>query len=220
MINTKYLVPEVYYDRSRDFQLMGRTYDIIFNYLKTNIDTISNNPLSNDSDKKLINLVASTLGFKQLHNYNTDQLKAICSVYQLAIRNKGNIQSLKIVLDTLLHVAGISESVEIDITGPVIRIMVPPELTDLTLFYDMLDYILPAGCSCFIIKQLRITTPVETESAMEETHVITQNDNYKTAFVPQYQSLVAPADTAGGRNDNMTVMGYDENATKPFTPQS
>lgn len=215
MIKTKYLVPEVYYDRSRDFQLMGRTYDVIFNYLKTNADTISNNPLSDDSDNKLINLVSTTLGFKQLHQYNTNQLKAICSIYQLAIKNKGSLNSIKLVVDALLNVNGIDEEAEIEVSNYTLIVKVPSSLTDLTLLNDMLDYILPAGISCNITKQTITRSEAANEFGYEEVESSVNRGNYATAFIPQYQSQVTPSDTGVGRNDNMTVMGYDDNATKP-----
>ena len=48
MIKTKNLTPENYYKQSRDFQLIGRIFDFVLNYLKTNVDAVSNNPFSED----------------------------------------------------------------------------------------------------------------------------------------------------------------------------
>ena len=165
MIKTQNLVPEVYYNRSRDFQLIGRVYDIVFNYLKTNIDTISNLPNTDEVDDKLVNLVSTTLGFKEYHSYNVKQLKALCSIFTVVIRNKGNIQSIQYVLDMLCNIENSSTKAEIvtdtkDIYN--LKVFIPQDISDTTLFQDILNYILPAGMSCTIIQEMAAETYSQT----------------------------------------------------------
>ena len=81
MIKSQNLVPNIYYNESRDFQLFGRIYDIIFNYAKTNIDLMENFPINNYTDSKLIELLARTLGFNNKLSYRNDDLNAICNVF-------------------------------------------------------------------------------------------------------------------------------------------
>ena len=40
MIKLQELTPSVYYEQSRDFQFIGRLYDIVLNYIKTNADNL------------------------------------------------------------------------------------------------------------------------------------------------------------------------------------
>ena len=163
MIKTQNLVPEVYYNRSRDFQLLGRIYDIIFNYLKTNIDTINNAPYSEDLDDKLVSLVSTTLGFKQTHEYNTEQLKALCSTFVKVLRNKGNLNSIQYLLNLLANVEANTDTYYWSVSEDnpyLLNIYLPLSLTDTSLFEDMLTYVLPAGMSYRIIKQLLL--PVDT----------------------------------------------------------
>ena len=168
MINTYYQVPEVYYKESRDFQLLGRIYDIIFNYLKTNIDTIYHNPLDKSTDKNLLDLLSCTLGFESRHNYDINQLYAICSSFSKIIRNKGTLYAIEITINALLNSQGIDKVPEILIeeSNPyLINIFIPTALVDTTLLEDILDYIMPVGMSYSIIKSINI------KSANEDIYV-------------------------------------------------
>ena len=64
------MVPEVYYNKSRDFQVLGRAYDIISNYMKMNSDLVRDNTISINNKAMIIDLICSTLGFKAKHEYN------------------------------------------------------------------------------------------------------------------------------------------------------
>ena len=69
MIRLQDLTPAVYYDQSRDFQFIGRLYDLVLNYSKTNAANLYNLPIGENMDEQLLNLLALTLGFKPTKNY-------------------------------------------------------------------------------------------------------------------------------------------------------
>ena len=96
MIRLQDLVPNVYYEKSRDFQFIGRLFDIVLNSVKTNSDTLYNLPSGKNKDERLLNLLAFTLGFQPKHHYNSKQLEAICSVLPLIIQNKGSLMAIVI----------------------------------------------------------------------------------------------------------------------------
>ena len=77
MIKTQKLTPEVYYKESRDFQFFGRLYDVLFNYLKTETDLIRSFPLNNTQNTIFAELILKTLGFRNLREYQLDQLLAV-----------------------------------------------------------------------------------------------------------------------------------------------
>lgn len=165
MIKTQNLTPDVFYKKSRDFQILGRIYDIVFNYLKTNIDTLDNLPANENVDDKLVDLVAISLGFKQSHNYNVKQLKSLCSIFTTVIRNKGNKQSIQLVLDMLTNIENSAQHAEIIIDNDcpyILKVFIPEDISDTTLFEDVLNYILPAGMSCTIIQQIALNSYSET----------------------------------------------------------
>ena len=168
MIETKNLVPEVYYNRSRDFQVLGRIYDIILNYVKTNTQVINNAPYSEDIDDVLIPLISTTLGFKQTHEYNTNQLKVLCSSFVSILRNKGNFTAIETLLSILGNVENTKDSYDyaIDKNNPyLLNIYLPLSISDTSLFEDMLYYVLPAGMSYRIIKEL-IIEETDTKTTM------------------------------------------------------
>lgn len=159
MIKTYNLVPEVYYKRSRDFQLLGRIYDVIFNYMKMNTNLVNNLPYEQNIDDKLISLVTTTLGFKQIHEYNAKQLKGLCSIFVNCLRNKGSLASIRQLLNLLLNVEDqeLGADFVIDKDNPqLLNIYIPQSVTDTSLVEDMLLYILPAGMSYRIIKETRV----------------------------------------------------------------
>ncbi len=175
MIRLKDLTPEVYYKESRDFQFIGRLFDVVLNSAKTEVDLMYNIPLSDDSNEKLLELMALTLGFKPKHQYNTRQLKAICKVFPEILRNKGSIKSIIIACNALFNAASAEQALDYDFTrgsnNTELNIYVPQDFKDITVIADLLDYILPAGMSCNIIRELQLKTASTTE--LETRDVIT-----------------------------------------------
>ena len=176
MIKLQDYTPEVYYRESRDFQFIGRLYDLVLNYVKTNADLIYSLPLSDNSDNQFIDLMAMTLGFHAKHKYTSQQLKAICFVLSEIIRNKGTIKALTIACDAIFHAEGIQGQFDYALpdkdNNTNIIIYLPQELSDTTLLNDLFEYILPAGMSCQIIKtyseKATPTTEVGVESAFHQ----------------------------------------------------
>lgn len=147
MIKTKNLVPEVYYNQSRDFQFLGRAFEIIFNYAKMNTDLITGAPTSNNLDDRLIPLLAKTVGFETRHQYNAQDLKNVCDVFIDLVRNKGTKNAIERAVYTLMNAQNISgyTEVRIDSDNHVVNIYIPYGLKDLVLLEDIFDYILPVG---------------------------------------------------------------------------
>ena len=69
MIRTEKLIPQVYYDESRDFQVLGRLFDTIANYGKMNIDLMLS-PETKESPSQIVKLLATFVGFVTKHNYD------------------------------------------------------------------------------------------------------------------------------------------------------
>lgn len=161
MIKTRDLVPNIYYDNSRDFQFFGRIYEIVFNYVKTNIDLMNGLPLSKNSDLSMIGLVLTTLGFSRRHDYNAEDLKRICCVFTELVRLKGTKKAVELAIATLMNAQNLSATFDVqqhyDIIGydeddkPIYKkaysfdIYIPKELKDVELLEDIFDYILPSG---------------------------------------------------------------------------
>ena len=189
MIKVQKLVPEIYYSQSRDFQFLGRVFEVLANYVKMNIDLVAENPLSKNSDDKMINLLTTTLGFETKHDYNTQDLRAICNVFVDLVRRKGAKSSIEDACRTLMSVQNLSgylsvedEEEEDSITHEhaktyTINIYIPAELTDLILLEDLFDYILPAGYEYRFIRSLKTPEILNTF----KTTSTTNNYNLRTS---------------------------------------
>ena len=146
MIRTKNQLPEYYYKESRDFQFIGRLFDVILNYNKTSIDAMRNNPLSKNIDDSLIDLCALTVGFSSKREYDTDDLKAICTSFNELIRKKGTKSAIETCVEVLLKSKNISDDFNVVISPNMeVEIYVPAKLSDLRLLEDLFAYILPTG---------------------------------------------------------------------------
>lgn len=160
MIKLKELTPAIYYKESRDFQFIGRLFDIVLNSVKTEADLLYNLPLNTDSNDKLVDLLAFTLGFKPKHHYNSRQLKAVCSVFPEILRNKGSIKALKIACEALFSSMDIAQNLTYDFTkgkdNTELNLYIAQDFGDITILTDLLSYVLPAGMSCNIIREFHV----------------------------------------------------------------
>lgn len=181
MIRLQNLTPEVYYKESRDFQFLGRLFDLVLNSVKTEADLLYNIPLSDNSDTKLLELLAMTLGFKPKHQYNARQLKAICSVFSEILKNKGSIKSLKIACEALFNAMDINQELDYDFTEGTdkteLNLYISQEFEDLTILNDLLGYIIPAGMSYNIIREFHIKNTSNTNIGLSDTVNVKLMDN-------------------------------------------
>lgn len=179
MIRLQDLVPNVYYEKSRDFQFIGRLFDIVLNSVKTNSDTLYNLPSGKNKDERLLNLLAFTLGFQPKHHYNSKQLEAICSVLPLVIKNKGSLNAIIIATNAILHAEGLTQSLSYSIAPrESITLYLPTQLSDLTLLSDLMNYILPAGLYCNFVKEISKVTDVETKIGVKSEVIISKENPY------------------------------------------
>jgi len=159
MIHLQKNVPDIYYTHSRDFQFIGRLFDVILNSIKTNSEQVSHLPISELLNNRLLDLLSLTIGFKSRHKYNLKQLQALCSVFFSALKAKGTLSSLDAAAQTIVTADGETTMCEVAILNAEkpweITIFIPSTLSDTNLLKDILYYILPAGCSCSIVKELR-----------------------------------------------------------------
>ena len=179
LIKFQDLTPEVYYKRSRDFQYIGRLFDLVLNNAKMNIDIISSLPLNPDMDPRLLDLLALTLGFKSKHEYNTKQLAALCSIFPFVLRNKGSKLAIETACNALLNAEGITKGASIEVSNQTVSIFLPSELSDLNLLKDLLNYILPAGMSCSLIQEATLVPPKSTTSVNYQDYVVNYTDTSK-----------------------------------------
>ena len=179
LIKFQDLTPEVYYKRSRDFQYIGRLFDLVLNNAKMNTDIISSLPLNPDMDPRLLDLLALTLGFKSKHEYNTKQLAALCSIFPFVLRNKGSKLAIETACNALLNAEGITKEASIEVSDQTVSIFLPSELSDLNLLKDLLNYVLPAGMSCSLVQEATLVPPSSTTLVNYQDYVVNYTNTSK-----------------------------------------
>lgn len=207
MIDTLKITPSIYSKESRDYQLIGRLYNAVFNYAKMSIDGMNNFPLSKDSDKRFLDLVAKTIGFESKHSYNTENLYALCSSFKKIVSHKGTKKAIEELLSVLLNSQNIDKLFKVDVytnnnTGKFkpysIVIYVPTELNDIIMLEDMMSYILPAGFVYEIyVGDIEETDDVKNDFSFESSVTLVSGTSSQLSRIESYinTSVVVGAPT-------------------------
>lgn len=206
MIKIEELVPEVYTKESRDFQLISKVFDILFNYIKTAADSML------FSEKEFIDLQLITLGFDLKGNYRKEILQKLAEVFPSMIKNKGNLTAIEQLVNAVSQ--EMSEVVDYEILAQpsdltenvqapsVVQIYSRFGANDSTtmLIREVLDYIMPVNSIYTIQKAIKADTPdcdIESEDKgyvvkVEDAHYniskntetyITEGENVKTKIM-------------------------------------
>lgn len=169
MIRLKQSVPSVYYDNSRDFQLISHLFDIVLNSIKTDSDRIKSLPFSEESDDQLLDLLAFTLGLKlDKSKYSSAQLRAVCSVISKVLKNKGSLTAVNLLCTALMRADGIDGKFVTKIAedGTHLDIYISNVATCKELLNELLPYIIPAGMIFNIKQAIALPTEVADNYAM------------------------------------------------------
>lgn len=208
MIQLKNLTPHVYSDQSRDFQFIERLFDVVLNSVKTASDNLYALPISDDSDEQLLTLMAQTLGFKSRHHYNNAQLRALCACFSEIMRNKGSLQALDIISKALLNAEGIADEMAIETNDNdqfALNIYVPQDLSDTNLLEDVFDYVLPAGMSYNIIRELKLRVAAVTTLTTQDCVTIYDNSN-NARSAAKFDDVVDSTVSTVATKDDMTKL--------------
>lgn len=209
MIRTEKLIPQVYYDESRDFQVLGRLFDAIANYGKMNIDLMLS-PETKESPSQIVKLLATFVGFVTKHNYDNSNLVAVCRSFGSLLREKGSMSAITDAVNILLNSQGIKlkygtvVSVDKDLAGRslhAVNIYVPTQLKDVNLLEDLFEYILPAGWVYRIVTVENTSIDNSDSVSIKPSVAITEVDSGK----PQITKL--DSDTGKVNNESKTYLG-------------
>lgn len=174
MIKIKDQIPNIYYDASRDFQILGHLYEVVLNYSKTNADMLYLLPNGIEADTRSTELLATTLGFRLKRNYDKEQLAALVSIFPRLLKIKGTKAAVDLAGNALVKASGVPGVFDsnLDEETHVLTVKIPIELSDITLFMDLLPYILPFGVRVSVIRSTtiyrKISMPINTTVTMRK----------------------------------------------------
>ena len=181
MIKTGIQVPSNYYIRSRDFQLIGRALDCVLNSSKSYSDMIEYNTVCKNTDIRLLDLVAKTVGFDVKRKYDSKDLSTVCSVFNSILREKGTKKAIEDCVRAMLKAQNLNENFQVEegfdmdgtkkIKNYTINILIPSKLTDVALLEDLLDYILPTGYVYNIVTISGLITGLEDTAGVVEQSI-------------------------------------------------
>lgn len=203
MIKFSNQVPSVYPNASRDFQYLCWLIDIVLNSVKHNVDDIYDLP-NNEADIKLTELLAMTIGFKIKRNYDQKQLSALIAVLPRIIKYKGTKKAIDMAGNALIAASGAIGSFSCKIENCELEVTFPVGLIDISLFTDLLNYILPAGMTYHIIRKTEIHRKyadiLDYQDVMQadwiEDVALDDNTNYITGLSNLYDVSAAEASFA------------------------
>lgn len=185
MIKLQDLTPDVYYEHSRDFQLIGRLFDLVLNSVKTEADLLFNLPLSENSPNALLELLSYTFGLQlRPSKYTDEQLRAICSIAPTLIKNKGSLKAISMLCAAILRTAGTYGTYFISVTNtptPHITVSIPVGAQQKELLYDLLDQIVPAGLTFEVQQAVLIEDPDKKNYFVLHDSVTSTLQPYTTA---------------------------------------
>lgn len=214
MINIKSQIPSIYYDASRDFQILGHLYEVVLNYSKTNADMLYLLPNGIEEDTRATELLAMTLGFKLKRNYDKAQLAALVSIFPQLLKIKGTKRAVDLAGSALVKASGVPGAFnsELDNENHILTIKIPIELSDITLFIDLLPYILPFGIRVSIVRNTvipqEITLPIGATTVMKYALPSTENTNEAFLQHPLGLAKISPIKNSEGEDTDALAVDY------------
>lgn len=161
---TQHFVPEVYVNESRDFALLVRAYDCIFQGVKFDIDSMKYVTDTQRCNDRVLQLLQTKVGFFSEAKINNEDMRYILRAFPYIIRNKGSYSAIIQAVYVFLKISNIKSDIfiyEEIIDGNRthnIRIGIEEKVRDISILEEILKYVVPAGyyVSYFFYKKWQI----------------------------------------------------------------
>ena len=107
------MVPYVYPNLSRDFQVFLRYYNYIFNGIKHDIDQIKNVIDTEECNNKILYLLQSKVGFFSNAKITDDELRYVLAAFPYIIKNKGSRKAISQAINVFCKINKITSGYKI-----------------------------------------------------------------------------------------------------------
>lgn len=140
-------VPEIYVNKSRDFQLFCRLYDACFNNVKFSTDSLARSTSTYDCDARLLELLKTKLGLFTAIELDEHELRCLLSAFPTIMRYKGSRRGVEFIkiLFMKMYPEITSASVEIDNINYVVKFFFSTAPRNDRLLFELCKYVLPTG---------------------------------------------------------------------------
>lgn len=169
MFRVEHNVPDVYIQESRDFQLLARLYDLVFQSSRFSINSMEDVSSSKYCNECLLDLTKTKVGFFSSTEVDERALRYVLITYPYIMRCKGTTRAVQLVINLFQRLTlSAIEGFELDVDDKVIRIILSKPITYLTLLQDILEEVVPAG---FILD-----FSIRTEVVLDDEGYVLQDD--------------------------------------------
>lgn len=207
-------VPEVYVDKSRDFQLFCRLYDSCFGGVKFSIDSMSRLTNTKQCDSSVLELLKTKLGLFSTVEVDATELRYLLQAFPTIMRYKGSkrsVEYIKILYTKMYSNVSVPE-VEYGNDWTLKFIFSEPPKND-KLLLELLQFVLPTGY---------IITYDVAESKEYRTYLNTQDrlvysDPEKIGALQS--SEIKPVDTSAENADFDAYLGAVVGLTSVIDPE-
>ena len=177
-------VPEVYPEKSRDFQIFCRLFDASFNSVKQSIDSMELITDTMACDSVLLPLLKDKLGFYSSLDLGDKELRYILDAFPVLMRYKGSQRAIDYVTNLYSRiVSSISTSAPIQVNvennNYVIEVSSTQAVVRSDLLFELLNYILPTG---YLIDYY-VTMYQNAESGFYAENTIVYSGDFLLSFV-------------------------------------
>lgn len=208
-------VPEVYVNKSRDFQLLCRLLDSVVGYTHVNVDKILNsiNPLL--CEERVLPLLATRVGFFYDEYIPANVLRSILSVYPYIKKNKGTIRAIRAAVTAVLR--SVSDTTYVDIVlgddedSHLITIYSDGTVENVSYLKIVLRNVVPSGYNVKFV--LNINEYPDRHSDIEFKDVITirrEHVAHSTRIISSPKDMYKPTE------DELKAKAWD-NMSKPLS---
>lgn len=151
MFRTQRNLPEIYSDKSRDFQLFCRTKDVIISSTKYSIDSLRHTSNTNEINNRLLPLLKSKLGFFETEDLTELELRTLLKGLPYLVKYKGSKKGIEHAIYLWFRVFNLNAKLyRIEIDDPsnssfTIHIYISTLPRDMSLLSALFKYLIPTG---------------------------------------------------------------------------
>lgn len=169
MFRIQDMVPEVYPDQSRDFQMFCRAYDVAFNGVKQAIDSMNNLSSTQLCDSSVLELLQSKLGFFSSIAATDSDMRYVLQAFPHIMKYKGSKKAVEYIVNLYSRLVSATD-ISIDIReARVIELSSNTPIKKTDLLVALLKYIIPTGYTVdyYITSIVDKTTNISTQSKLD-----------------------------------------------------
>ena len=202
-------VPDIYVEKSRDFQLLCRIINIIINAMAEKSANLISNLDVDDIDEELLYPLVRKLGFTTHKYFPSNTLKNIAENFPRLIRNKGTLGAVRDAVYTVISSNQTVKILNVYYNSFDKKLTIVSDASNKYLEYisELLEFIIPIGVSWDYIQNVNIIKNVETKIKVASEIVRFRGIGDAISHIIQSNSNIILGNN--GNDDDLAARGVD-----------